>query len=93
MVELGDAARRGDSDATIQANETLAPHFAFDALAFDALTGEWILSGLSGEPLPIELAEGDGDWFDYTLPRGEETERGRMPLVRCDGGWALGAPL
>ncbi len=93
MVALGDAARRGESDATIQAYEALAPHFAFDALAFDALTGEWILSALRGEPLPIELDAGEGDWFDYTLPRGEEIERGRMPLVRCDGGWALGAPL
>ncbi len=95
LVELGDAARRGDREATIQAYEALAPSFTFDALAFDALTREWILSGLGGEPLPIELVEGEGDWFDYSLARGDddEAEEGRMPLVRCDGGWALGAPL
>jgi len=93
LRELGEAARKGDPEAILTTYEALAPAFAFEALAFDALTAEWILSGLRGEPLQIELTEGDGDWFDYELVRDGETEQGRMPLVRCDGGWALGAPL
>jgi len=106
LKELGEAAREGDRRAVLRTYEALAPAFTFEALAFDALTAEWILSGLRGEPLQIELTEGDGDWFDYKLVRdegsdegsekageAEEAEEGRMPLVRCDGGWALGAPL
>lgn len=93
LQELGEAAGKGERGAVLKAYEALAPAFAFEALAFDPLTAEWILSGLRGEPLQLELTEGDGDWFDYALTRGENTEEGRMPLVRCDGGWALGAPL
>ena len=47
----------------------------------------------AGAELEVQLLPGDGDWLDIEVRRSDRTQTGRLPLVRCSGGWAIGAPL
>jgi hypothetical protein len=87
------AQRRGDEETAVAAYEALALAFAFEVVAFDDLLTEWLIASASEAELEVQLLPGDGDWLDIEVRRSDRTQSGRLPLVRCSGGWAIGAPL
>ncbi|MEZ4383495.1 MAG: hypothetical protein R3A79_19350 [Nannocystaceae bacterium] len=90
---FADAQRRGDEETAVAAYEALAAAFTFEVVAFDSLLSEWLIASASEAELEVVLTPGDGDWLDIEVRRADRTQSGRLPLVRCAGGWAIGAPL
>ena len=94
LDEFARALQADDRAAALRAYEHYAQSFAFDAIALDRRTTTWLLAAANDTTFKLQLkADDDGDWLTADIKRGNQSERRRLPLVRCAGGWALGAAL
>ncbi len=94
LKAFAQARKRGEPAAALDAYKHYAESFAFDAIALDSRTTEWLIAASDDPTFELQLqTDDDGDWLTADIVRRGQSKRARLPLVRCAGGWALGAIL
>ena len=94
LKAFAQAHKRGDPAAALEAYTHYAASFAFDAIALDNRATEWLLAATNDTTFKLQLqTDDDGDWLTADILRQGDNTRTRLPLIRCAGGWALGAAL